>query len=297
MSEERVVTYHVRNHVCEIILSRPKKLNAMGPAFFSQLEECVDRATEDDETRVILIHAQGKAFTAGLDLSEAMQGGVLGGDASLSTAEKSARFVRHLREYQRPFLKLSEQVMKPVIVALHGAVVGGGVDLACSCDVRLASADAFLSIREVKVGLTADIGTLQRVGRLMNASAASEMAFTGNDFTAEQMKTWGFLSHVYPTQGERIRINNWESKGSLFLPFSLDTLMREARRMAADMAAQSPLVLHGIKNSMNYARDHSVAEGLQQIQLWNAAFIQSPDLVEAMTAFFEKRKPVFKSKM
>ena len=318
----RVVTYSVKSHVAEIVLSRPQKLNAMGPAFFRELDEAVERAHADDSCRVVLVrraivlvdysgipslsplhlfsslfllflffscrllflfsslhlqvHAEGRAFTAGLDLAEAMSGGVLGGDATLSTAEKSARFVRHLRDYQRPFLHLSDKLMKPVICAIHGACVGGGVDLASACDVRLATEDAYFSIREVRVGLTADIGTLQRIGRIMNPSAANEMAFTGADYKAAQMKEWGFLSHIYKDK---------------------DTLLGEARRMAEQMAANSPLVLHGIKNTLKYARDHTVAESMEQIQLWNAAFIDSPDLAEAMAAFFEKRKPVFSSKL
>lgn len=273
-----MVQYVVNNdHVAEIILCRPRKLNAMSPSFFAQLNAAVDRASVDPSARCVLIWAQGKAFTAGLDLVAAAEGGgVFGGASGTSTAEKSAAFVRHLAEYQQPFLKLSETCLKPVIVAVHGACVGGGVDLASACDIRLSERGAYFSIREVRVGLTADIGTLQRIGRLMNPSAANEMAFTGGDYSAEQMKAWGFVSHVYPDP---------------------DTLMQEARKLAAAIASQSPLVLAGIKNTMNYARDHSVAESMKQIQLWNAAFIDSPDLQEAMAAYFEKRKPKFSSKL
>jgi len=165
---------------------------------------------------------------------------------------------------------------KPVIAAVHGACIGGGVDLITACDIRLASQDAYFSVREAKIGMVADLGTLQRIGRVMNVSAANQMAFTGLDYSAAQVLAWGLLSHVYPSKEE---------------------LMAEARKLAGEIAGQSPLVMAGVKESLNYARDHTVADSLKHVQLWNAAFMQSPDLVEAFSAYFEKRPAVFKSKL
>ncbi len=264
------------NGVLELVLNRPSKLNAMAPVFFDELDQLVARAVDDEAVRVVLIHGgESKGFTAGLDLGAAVSVLPGGPGGEETTAEKSAKFLRLLERWQRPLQTLSS-CRKPVIAAVHGACIGGGVDLITACDIRLASQDAYFSIREVKVGMVADLGTLQRVGRLMNPSAASQMAFSGLDYSASQVQAWGLVSQVFPTK---------------------EDLLTGARKLAGDIASQSPLVLAGIKETLNYARDHNVADSLKQVQLWNAAFLSSGDLTEAFSAYFEKRPPVFKSKL
>jgi len=275
---ESVIRYDLNKdaHYVELVLDRPRKLNAMGPSFFDQLDQLIERAMHDDDVRAILITANGKGFTAGLDLTQASSG-FMSENEGESVATKSSRFMRTLLRYQSPFFKMSEHSQaKPIVCAVHGACIGGGVDLASACDVRLAEKSAYFSIREIRVGMVADIGTLQRIERIMNPSAAREMAFTGGNFSADQMKEWGFLSHVYANR---------------------DELVAEARKLTAEIAAQSALVLSGVKTTLRFARDHSIPESFKQVGLWNAAFLQSDDLMEAMSAYFEKRKPVFKAKL
>lgn len=256
--------------VAELVLNRPAKLNAMNPAFFAELEEALQQLRVDPDVRVVHIRGEGRSFTAGLDLKEASL------SASHATgAENAAEFLRLVTAFQKPFVTLT-QMLKPVVASIHGHCIGGGMDLSAACDVRVASKDAVFSIREIRIGMVADIGTLAHVERIMNASAAREMAYTGGDYTASQMKDWGFLSHLYETP---------------------EDLLVESRKLAASMAANSSLVLSGVKNTLNYARDHTVEESMKQVAVWNAAFIHSPDLAEAMTAFFQKRPPVYTSKL
>lgn len=260
--------------VGELILNRPKKLNVMNEQFFTELDHAVDLLNDDDRVRVILIRAEGRAFSAGLDLSQA--GSNLAPVEGELPSDKSARFIRLLERWQRPFLRLSDHILKPVVAAVHGSCIGGGVDLCTACDVRLCSADAVFSVRETRLAMVADLGTLQRLPRLVGASSAALLAFTGADFGSVEALQWGLVSRVYKTQEE---------------------LQKGAREVAAQMAANSALVLAGVKKSLLYARDHPLSDGLQHVQLWNAALMQSKDLQEAFTAFFEKRKPKFTSKL
>ena len=145
-----------------------------------------------------MIRAEGRAFTCGLDLASAMSG-FSGADGTV--AEQSSAFRKTVKLYQKPFLRISK-ILKPVVAVIHGYCIGGGIDLAAACDMRICSKDALFSIREIKVGLTADIGTLQRIERIMNCSAAREIAFTGGDYPASKMKEWGFVHEVFDTQEE-----------------------------------------------------------------------------------------------
>lgn len=260
-------------HVAELVLNRPQKLNAMNPAFFEEFESALQQLKADAEVRVVHIRGEGRAFTAGLDLKEtSLQPS---GGTTTTHAESAAEFLRLVTAYQKPFVTLT-QMLKPVLASIHGHCIGGGMDLSAACDVRVACKNAVFSVREIRIGMVADIGTLAHVERVMNASAAREMAYTGADYSAAQMKEWGFISRIYDTPEETLA---------------------ESRKLAAAMAANSSLVLSGVKNTLNYARDHTVEESMKQVAVWNAAFIQSQDLVEAMSAFFEKRQPVYRSKL
>jgi enoyl-CoA hydratase len=160
-----------------------------------------------------------------------------------------------------------------VLAAIHGACIGGGVDLICACDMRYCSADAFFSIKEIDIGMTADVGTLQRLPKIIGDGMARELAYTGRKVTGEEAREIGLVNRVFA---------------------SPDALQAGVMEIAATIAAKSPLSIRGIKEMIVYARDHSVADGLNYIATWNAAMLMSADLKEAMMAGMEKRTPKFR---
>ena len=161
---------------------------------------------------------------------------------------------------------------KPVIAAIHGYCIGGGVDLAAACDIRLATADAVFSVREAKVAIVADLGSLQRLPRIVNAGHVAELAYTGKDIDAARAEKIGLLNDIYPTN---------------------EDLMTAARSLAREIAANSPLAVQGTKSVLQAGDGATVEEGLEFVARWNTMFLQSNDLAEAMTAFLEKREPKF----
>ena len=161
---------------------------------------------------------------------------------------------------------------KPVIAAIHGYCIGGGVDLAAACDIRLASADAVFSVRETKVAIVADLGSLQRLPRIIGKGHVAELAYTGKDITAARAREIGLVNDVSA---------------------DADAVLAAARALAAEIAANSPLAVQGTKAVLAACEDRSVADGLDYVATWNAGFLASDDLVEAMTAFMEKRPPTF----
>eukprot|EP01116_Phalansterium_solitarium_P013773 TRINITY_DN31187_c0_g1_i1.p2 TRINITY_DN31187_c0_g1~~TRINITY_DN31187_c0_g1_i1.p2 ORF type:complete len:307 (+),score=98.82 TRINITY_DN31187_c0_g1_i1:99-923(+) len=259
--------------VAEIVLNRPAKMNVLDNQFFDELGRAVDTVQADPEVRVALLWAEGKVFTAGLDLKSAGSVFVSSGDES--HAVQSLKLYHHVKQWQGALSKLHTGA-KPVIAAVHNLCIGGGVDLVSWCDIRLASADAAFSIKETQIGIVADLGTLQRIQRLTSYGFAREMAFTGLPVSAERCLRFGFLNEVYPNKEE---------------------LLKGARSMAEAIAANSPLVVQGTKVQLNYALEHTTDDSLQAAALWNSAFLQSEDLAEAMASFFGKRKPIFRNKL
>jgi enoyl-CoA hydratase len=164
---------------------------------------------------------------------------------------------------------------KPVIAAIHGYCIGGGVDVVSACDIRVASADAVFSVRETKVAIVADLGSLQRLPQIIGKGHVAELAFTGKDITAGRAKEIGLVNDVLPDP---------------------DAALAAARQLAQEIAANSPLAVQGTKAVLAACEDKSVAEGLDYVATWNAGFLASDDLVEAMTAFMEKRAPEFKGR-
>jgi len=164
---------------------------------------------------------------------------------------------------------------KPVLAAIHGYCIGGGVDLASACDIRLASADAVFSVRETKVAIVADLGSLQRLPHIIGKGHVAELAFTGKDITAARAKEIGLVNEVFA---------------------DADAVVSGARAMAAEIASNSPLAVEGTKAVLTAGEGRSVAEGLDYVAAWNAGFLQSDDLVEAMAAFMAKRPPEFRGR-
>jgi enoyl-CoA hydratase len=267
--QSEVLTLERDGHVATLWLDRPEQRNAMGPAFWADLPQAMAELDQDPEVRAVVLAARGPHFTAGLDLAT-MAGDVVG-DGGSSPAARAARFLPIVTRLQRSITSV-ERCSKPVIAAVHGACIGGGVDLITACDIRLCSADATFSVRETRIAMVADVGTLQRLPRIVGRGHAAELCFTGRDIDADRARQIGLVNDVAP---------------------DVEALHAAAAELAAEIAANSPLAVQGTKHVLHACEDRTVDDGLDYVAVWNAAFLVSDDLTEAMTAFFEKRPPVF----
>ncbi|MFN8545349.1 MAG: crotonase/enoyl-CoA hydratase family protein [Candidatus Binatia bacterium] len=260
-------------HVATLWLDDPARRNAMGPAFWEALPRLFAELSDDPAVRVVLIAAQGPHFTVGLDLKAFGSTFVAGGDTgSDSEAARRTRLRRMVKRMQGAINAVAD-CPKPVIAAVHGYCIGGGIDLITACDIRLAAADARFSVRETKIAIVADVGTLQRLPGIVGDGHVAELCFTGKDIPAARAKEIGLVNDVHP---------------------DTEALWASARALAAEIAANSPLAVQGTKAVLRKRREREIADGLDYVALWNSAFLQSNDLGEAMAAFLEKRPPKFR---
>ena len=260
-------------HVAEVVMLGPGKGNAMGPAFWREMPLAFEQLHRDDSVRAILIRGEGANFSYGLDVAGMMNdlGPLLMGE---NLAAGRTQLLELIGRMQGAFDAIANG-RKPVVAAIHGWCLGAGVDLIAACDVRLCSAEAKFGIREVRLAITADVGTLQRLPKIIGDGQTRRLALTGEDFDAPRALRLGLVSDVYETPEE---------------------LLGEARKMAKAIAQNPPLVVQGIKQVMNYSQDKSVADGLKYVALWNSAFLQSEDFAEAVSAFIERRPAEFKGR-
>ncbi len=268
MSEHTAMKVEIHGHIAWLILCQPDRRNAMGTAFFKAITEHFRRFDEDSNVRAVVIRAEGKSFTAGLDLMEA--GAMMVGKG----ADDREILRKKILEFQESNNAV-ERCRKPVIAAVHGHCIGGGVDLLSACDIRLASTDALFSIRETRIGIIADLGTLQRLPHIVGQGWLRELALTGRDFNAAEALQMGFVTRVCEDR---------------------DALVKVAGELAQEISGLAPLTVQGVKETINYSRDSGVYPGLAYVAQKNAAALPSEDLVEAVTAFMEKRDPVFHGK-
>jgi enoyl-CoA hydratase len=268
MKETSCFKIEIDGHVAWLVLNRPEKRNSMGLAFFEEISDLFAEFDSDPNVWVVIIKAEGKSFSAGTDLEEAA---ALLGQGSADGRERMRRDISAL---QRAFTKI-ERCRKPVIAAIHSHCIGGGVDMICACDIRLATADAVFSIRETRMGIIADVGTLQRLPHIIGQGWFRELALTGRDFDAREALQTGLVTRVCDDR---------------------PALYEEAKQLAAQIAACPPLTVQGTKEVINYSRDNGIEAGLQYVAQKNAAALPSEDLIEAVAAFMEKREPVFKGK-
>jgi enoyl-CoA hydratase/carnithine racemase len=271
MSEQRLaIRLQKSEGVTEVILVGPGKGNAMGPDFWREMPDLFAELDRDAETRAVLLRGDGPNFSYGLDLTAMMTelGPHLAGG---NLAVQRTRLLDLIGDMQKACASVAE-CRKPVIAAVAGWCIGGGLDLISACDIRLCSADARFSLREVKVAMVADIGSLQRLPRIIGDGNTRELALTGKDIDAARALTIGLVNSVYQSQ---------------------ESLLEEARKLAREIAANPAIVVQGIKQVMNYCADKSTADGLRFVAVWNAAFLQSNDLGEAIAAFAERRPPSF----
>ncbi len=257
--------------VAELVLNNPEKLNTMSPVFFEEIRRAFGEIETDHNVRVVVLWAEGRLFSAGLDLKSAM-GDLAGAPRGGSKARDNLNLLERIKKLQ-DCVSSAEKCGKPVIAAIHGHCIGGGVDLTTACDIRLCSQDATFAIHETKIAIVADLGTLQRIARIVGKGMAREMAFTGKRIGAERALRCGLVNEVYPDK---------------------ESLLAGARALAGEIAANSPLAVQGTKVVLNYSEQHTIDEGLDFVAQWNASFLHSRDLAEAITAFMEKRAPVFK---
>jgi len=261
----------VTGHVAEVTLLGPSKGNAMGPDFWRELPLVFGALDADPQVRAVVLTGSGANFSYGLDLPAMMPSWaeLLGADPAL--AEPRTRFLHDLRRLQDAVTAVAA-CRKPVIAAVSGWCIGGGVDVIAAADIRLASADAKFSVREVKVAIVADLGSLQRLVGIIGEGHLRELAFSGRDIDARRAEKINLVNDVYETQ---------------------DDVLAAARALAEEIAANPPLVVQGVKDVLDTARAPQIAAGLRYVGAWNSAFLPSKDLGEAAAAFFERRPPKF----
>ncbi|MFP6664816.1 MAG: crotonase/enoyl-CoA hydratase family protein [Deltaproteobacteria bacterium] len=262
----------VADGVAEVRLSRPDKFNSMIPAFWTELPALIRKLDQAGDTRVIILSSTGKHFCAGMDLAVFTGGSTLNGAAKKGElGRQRANFRRHVLNLQETFTAL-EKARMPVLAAIQGGAIGGAVDMITACDMRYMSAEAFICIQEINIGMTADVGTLQRLPKIIPEGIARELAYTGRRMPAAEAKACGLVNEVFPDH---------------------QALREGVREIARQIASKSPLAIWGTKEMIGYSRDHSVEDSLNYIATWQTGMFQPTDMAESFTAKGEKREPEF----
>lgn len=261
----------VHAHVATVTLRATGSAHRMGAAFFAELPSVFAWLDREAEVRAVVLRGEGAHFSAGLDLAT-MGGELVPALADGALAKERTDLLALITRLQQSISSVAA-CRKPVIAAIHGACIGGGVDLVTACDVRLAASDARFSVREVKLAMVADIGTLARLPAIVGQGHARLLAMTGDDIDAARALRIGLVEDVH------------ESHEALFAA---------ARGLAERIAQNPPLAVMGIKEVMNAASERAAAESLRTVALWNSAFLPSHDLREAFASFVEKRTPTFR---
>lgn len=259
----------VADKVAHVRMSRPDEYNSMVREFWMELPQIVGELDDRGDVRAMVLSSTGKHFTAGMDLS-VFTGDALGGDDA-EIGRTRAKLRQTALMLQETFTAL-EKARFPVLAAVQGGCIGGGVDLVTAADMRYASADAYFVIQEINIGMTADVGTLQRLPKLVPDGVARELAFTGRRMPAERAAQVGLVNEVFATH---------------------EDLVDGVLAIAAEIASKSPLAIWGTKQMLTYTRDHSVADGLEYIATWQTGMFQPADMMEAFSAKAEKRDPDF----
>lgn len=256
--------------VAHVRLSRGEQLNTMVPAFWSELPDLVGELSDSGRARVIVLSAEGRHFCAGMDFSAFADEALLEAD-SVEPGRRRANVRLGLLHLQRSFSSLEEARM-PVLAAIQGACVGGAVDLVTAADCRYATADAWFSIQETNLGMTADVGTLQRLPKLIPSGIAREYAYTGRRMPAERARELGLVNEVFDDR---------------------ESMMGAVMDIASEIASKSPLAVHGTKEALNYSRDHPVEDSLRHIALWQSGMLHPRDVAESILALSEGRAPSY----
>jgi enoyl-CoA hydratase len=257
-------------NIATVRLNRPDKANAMNATMWQEIRKAFEWVDATPEARVAVLQGEGKLFCAGIDLQMMMS---INADTRNDCDGRTREAMRRVILDMQDTLTSLERCRKPVLAAIHNGCIGGGIDLITCADMRYCSADAYFTIKEIDIGMTADVGTLQRLPKLVGDGITRELAYTGRKCLADEAQQIGLVNRVFESR---------------------DALYAGVQEIAATIAAKSPLSIRGTKEMINYARDHSVADSLNYIATWNAAMLMSNDLSEAMAANMLKRAPVFK---
>lgn len=269
-SYETLALSRPREHVVQVTLNRPDKSNAMNRAFLKDFGDAFSDISKDSNCRVVVLSGAGKNFCGGLDLAEA---GEIFMSVEGSDAARKAKALLEFVKYFQDSLSSVEICPQPVIAAIHGGCIGGGIDLVSACDIRYTTKEAFFQIKEVDIGLAADVGTLQRMPKVVgNESLMRELAYTARKFTADEANRLGFVSEVYADK---------------------DELVEKAVETAALIASKSPVAIFGTKRNLNFSRDHTVQDGLLYAATWSMSMLQTNDLMSSAQAMLTKTKPEF----
>ncbi len=257
----------VADRVAHLVLNRPAEMNTMHPLFWRELDEVLDGLNRTGEARALVISSTGKHFSAGMALD------AFGGAITLDdrTAEGRAAIFDLLADMQATFTKL-ETLRIPVIAAIQGGCVGGAVDLVTGCCLRYATADAFFCVQEINIGMVADVGTLQRLPKLLPMAVVKELAYTGRRMGAVRAASYGLVNEVFDTQA---------------------AMLEAAMQCAAEIAAKPPVAIWGTKQALHYARDHSVDDALKQMGWLQGAIWSNAHVGEAIAALKQKRPAQF----
>jgi enoyl-CoA hydratase len=259
----------LQEKIAHVSLKRPEAFNSMVPEFWQELPEIVNTLDETGEARAIVLSSTGKHFTAGMDLAVFTSGG--DDTKNAEPARRRANLRRDVLRLQETFSCL-DRARIPVLAAIQGGCIGGGVDMISACDMRYCTEDAFFCIQEINIGMTADVGTFPRLPHLVPQGIVRELAYTGRRLSAQEAVEVGLVNRVYPNH---------------------DALVEGVLEIAGEIAARSPLAVWGSKEMLNYARDHSIADGLDYIATWQTGMFQPTDMMEAFTAKSEKREPEY----
>jgi len=245
--------------IAHLQLCRPEALNTMHEPFWRELPQAFAEIDRDPTVRAVVISSTGRHFTAGLDLKWA---GAMLGDSHPDPGRAREQFRRKVKAMQETFSAV-DRCRVPVIAAVHGGCIGGGVDFVTACDIRVGTEDCFFTLQEVNIAIVADVGTLQRIPYLLPQGLVRELAFTGRRFPAEEACRFGFISRVLPDR---------------------EAAIAAAFGIAREIATKSPLAITGIKQVLNAGRDLSIEQGLEYVATWNAAMLQGEDMRKAVLA-------------
>lgn len=263
------LTVTITDKIAHVVLNRPTEMNTMNAAFWRELPQAIRSIDEQAAARVIVISSTGKHFTAGMDL------GVFTNPNNISMQGDPARAGENLRrlvlQLQDAFNVL-ETVRMPVLVAIQGGCIGGGVDMISAADCRYCTADAFFCIKETDLGMTADVGTLQRLPHLIPQGMIRELAYTGAKLPAQRAKEIGLVNEVFPDQA---------------------SMLEGVMKIAKEIASRSPMAVAGCKEMINYTRDHTVADSLKYIATWQAGMFRPEDMMKVFVAQQQKQAPEF----
>jgi len=262
----------ITDHVAHVQLKRPDVYNTMIPSFWSELPEIIDGIDAAGSARAIVISSTGRHFSAGMDLSVFTGGGGLAESPGVSEEGRRRGYLWMLVQHLQDSFTALERARIPVLAAVQGGCIGGAVDMICAADMRYCSADAFFCVQEINIGMTADVGTLQRLPKIIPEGVARELAYTGDRMPAQRAYECGLVNQVFDDH---------------------QSLVDGTLEIAARIAGRSPLAIWGTKEMINFTRDHTVADSLRYMAGWQSGMFQPADMMESFVAKSDKRDPAY----